>query len=156
MIDTNEILATIERTRKDARDRFTTNKATILTAMRDQQIKKVVVSYSGYGDSGCIDSIHAGRDDEAEAVNLSAIAVVVVATSSLFVDGSWRENKCEKTMTFHEALEEFAYDWLEANHGGWENNDGADGEFIFDLEEGRVFITHNSHYTETDTEEVEL
>lgn len=156
MIEMSDVMISIERNRCQACDRLTANKPTIFAAMRAHQIPKVTIAYSGSGDSGCIDSVDAHRNDESECVDLAAINVSVVHQSSMIVDGKWQTFQNEKTVTLCQAFEEFAYDWLEANHGGWEINEGSDGEVVFDLEKSRVFITHNNHYMETDTHEAAL
>ncbi len=54
------------------------------------------------------------------------------------------------------ALEEFVYDWLEMEHPGWENNDGADGTCSIDLSQGSFTLEHTDYYTESDTTESTL
>lgn len=41
-----------------------------------------------------------------------------------------------------EMIEDYAWDLLEAYYSGWENNEGATGEIIFDVNEGTVTIHH--------------
>ncbi len=38
-------------------------------------------------------------------------------------------------MSVRDAIERLAYDFLEETHDGWENSDGAYGDFIFDVAE---------------------
>jgi hypothetical protein len=45
------------------------------------------------------------------------------------------------------AIESLAYDVLEKTHCGWENNDGAYGDVIFDVEEGTITLDYNERYT---------
>jgi hypothetical protein len=39
------------------------------------------------------------------------------------------------------------YDFLDRTHAGWENNDGADGEFVFDVASRTVTLDYNERYT---------
>lgn len=52
-----------------------------------------------------------------------------------------------------EAIERLAYDFLEETHGGWENNEGAYGDFLFDVTERTITLNYNeridtSEYTQ--------
>lgn len=136
-------------------DHFAENKRVIIKAMRENGIAQATVTYSGVGDSGGIDSIEASRSDDV-VVNLSALMVNVLVRHSTWSGGGWNSKISEENTSLNEALEQFTYDWLEDNHSGWENNDGADGEVNFDIDEGKISITHRTHYTEVDVDEVEL
>ena len=45
-------------------------------------------------------------------------------------------------------LESLAYDFLEQSHGGWEDNEGAFGEFTFDVTERTISLDYNERYVE--------
>ena len=49
-----------------------------------------------------------------------------------------------------EAIETLGYDCLEEDHGGWENNDGAYGEFTFDVAERTITLDYNERHMESD------
>jgi hypothetical protein len=49
----------------------------------------------------------------------------------------WKD-EVEEGAKLHEAIDTLCYDYLEGSHGGWENNDGAFGEFHFDVDQRRV------------------
>lgn len=58
-----------------------------------------------------------------------------------------------ETFTVKEAIERLAYDFLEETHGGWENNEGAYGDFLFDVTERMITLNYNerietSEYTQ--------
>lgn len=151
-----DILTSIANTRRLAGERFMANKPIIFKVMQEHGIPKILVTYCGGGDSGCVESVDVQRDDGGSTPDLNAIRVTIISSSSKFVDGKWVGIDEEAPMALNDALEQFAYDWLENNHPGWENNDGGDGELLFDLAKEKVFITHNSRYTEIDTSEVVL
>jgi hypothetical protein len=48
-----------------------------------------------------------------------------------------------------EAIETMVYRLLERNHCGWENEDGAYGEFVFDAASREITLEYNERYTET-------
>jgi hypothetical protein len=49
-------------------------------------------------------------------------------------------------LSVREALEALAYALLEQTHCGWENNEGAYGEFTFDVDERTVTLDYNERY----------
>jgi hypothetical protein len=51
-------------------------------------------------------------------------------------------------MPLREAIEELCYSYLEQDYGGWENNDGAFGEFIFDVATRKIGLEFNSRFTD--------
>ena len=49
-----------------------------------------------------------------------------------------------------EAIEILVYDVLSQKHGGWENNDGAYGEYTFDVAERTITLDYNERHMESD------
>ena len=51
------------------------------------------------------------------------------------------------------AIEDWCYNELESNYGGWEINEGSDGDFIFDFNNSTVELnlTYNEQFTVTNT-----
>ena len=54
------------------------------------------------------------------------------------------------SMGVEAAIEQLAYDFLSETHGGWENNDGAYGEFSFDVAARTITLDYNERYTATE------
>ena len=50
-------------------------------------------------------------------------------------------------------LEDYIYQILESNYGGWEINEGSDGVFIFNFNDSTVTLEHtyNTEENQTDT-----
>jgi hypothetical protein len=94
-------------------------------------IHTVQIDYDGCGDSGCIENI-AYRDCHGGAVDLAG-----------------------KLAMTEEQLTDLFYDLTQARHPGWENNDGACGEFQWNLTEDALRHTHNDRFTDYDTTEHE-
>lgn len=114
------------------------NKAAIFDALALASIITVIVVFDGCGDSGQIESIDA-RDAVGD-VAMPDVAVEVGSPSYSDV-GIDRE-----TLPLADAIEKMAYDLLGATHGGWENNDGAYGEFTFDVAARVISLDHNDRY----------
>ena len=95
-------------------------------------VNHVHIEYDGCGDSGCIENI-AYTDGQGGAVEIVGRLAIT-----------------------EEQLKDLFYDLMEARHPGWENNDGAFGEFHWDLtQEDALTHTHNDRFTDYDTTEHE-
>lgn len=46
-------------------------------------------------------------------------------------------------------IEALFWDFLEAHHAGWENNDGGRGDFRWDITTGNFTLDHEDYYTES-------
>ena len=99
--------------------------------LKDAGIDSVHIHYDGCGDSGSIESI-TYTDGQGSAVDLAG-----------------------KLAMTEEQLMDLFYDLTQARHPGWENNDGAYGEFDWNLTEDALKHTHNDRFTDYDTTEHE-
>lgn len=130
-----------ERDRLDA-ELLPANKAALFEALAAAGIVTVVVSFDGYGDSGQIEAIEA-HNEQGEATLPDAHIEIARAP--------WEGTEPERrTIPVSKAIEEMAYRFLEQTHGGWENNDGAYGEFVFNVAEGTIRLDYNERYTATE------
>jgi hypothetical protein len=130
------------------------NRESILQALRDNSFTSVRVYYSGCGDSGGIEDVDIqGMDSKS---NEPTVKFIQGRTSWDADRMCWNESIAEITLPLSEAIKEHCYDLLSRDHGGWENNDGGSGEFIFDPKDGKINWVHNEYYTETNTTECEV
>ena len=117
------------------------NKAVLFNALAAAGIISVHVEFDGYGDSGQIEDITAKASDEPAELPDERIEIF---------DPVWGSTEIEKqTMTIREAIEVLAYAFLRQTHAGWENNDGAYGDFTFNVAERTITLDYNERYTET-------
>jgi hypothetical protein len=115
------------------------NKAALFDALSAAGVTHVVVSFDGYGDSGQIEGIEAKAHDE--VVRLPPAKVVIASAV-------W--GACEPqphAMSIAETVERLAYDLLEETHCGWEDNDGAYGDFTLDVARRSITLDYNERYT---------
>ncbi len=118
---------------------FTLNKATVLNALTLAGITRVVVSFDGYGDSGQIENVEARTGDDPVTMPAAAIEIA---------EAVWDQAEPARSfVSIAEAVERLAYDVLEKTHCGWENNDGAYGDIIFDVAEETITLDYNERYT---------
>ncbi|MGE4482918.1 DUF6878 family protein [Acidocella sp.] len=118
------------------------NKAALFGVLAAAGITTVVVSFDGYGDSGQIEEIAAQAGDEPAELPDEKIEILSPIWGST-------ETKRE-TYTIQEAIEHMAYAFLHQTHVGWENNDGAYGEFTFDVTERTISLDYNERYTSSE------
>ena len=118
------------------------NKAVLFSALRAAGIAVVTITFDGYGDSGQFEAPHALTAENIEApIPLDQLAIEVVAFGS--------DAPTIETVTTGELVERLAYEFLEAKHDGWENDDGGFGEFRFDVASGTITLDYDERYTET-------
>lgn len=118
------------------------NKAAVFAALAGAGIATVVVTFDGYGDSGQIESIDVRKGDAAVPLPEEAVAIVAII---------WGRSEPEaRTMSAREAIEHLVYDALSETHGGWENNEGAYGEFVFDVPALEIRLDYNERITSSE------
>jgi len=91
----------------------------------------VEVNYDGVGDSGQIESMAFFDKSREVPFPKGHVSLTVQQIEALF------------------------YDLLEARHPGWENEDGAFGEFRWDVACGGLLHTHHARFTDYETTEQE-
>ena len=117
------------------------NQNTIFDALSSAGIVSLVVAFDGYGDSGQIESITAtGSEGEIDLPEDS----IEYASPAYGDDG---DSIRKTTMPLVEAVETLCYDLLRQTHAGWENNDGAFGDFTVDVTARTIELDHSERYT---------
>ena len=105
-------------------------------------ITYVTVTFDGYGDSGQIESIAAWAGET---------AVDFPATEIPYAALTWDNPEVEtRSLSLEDVVEQLAYDFLSDTHGGWENNDGAYGEFCFDAAARTIHLEVNERFTSSE------
>ncbi len=130
-----------EHTRR-ANDILPANKAVLFDALAAARITSVHVEFDGYGDSGQIEDITVKAGEEPAELPDERIEIF---------DPVWGSADLEKqTVTIGEAIETLAYAFLRQTHEGWENNDGAYGDFTFDVATRTISLDYNERYTSSE------
>ena len=111
------------------------NKTTLFDVLVAAGITSVLVHFDGSGDSGQIEGIDATAGDQPAEIPNCNIEIAQVG---------WGDPNIERTtLSVRDAIESLAYDFLEQTHGGWENNEGAYGEFTFDVVQRTITLDYN-------------
>ncbi len=118
------------------------NKTVLFDALAAAGIETVTVIFDGYGDSGQIERIDVEPGEG--TILLPADRIEIARTI-------WESPEIERlTQTVQEAIETLVYDFLSQVHSGWEINDGAYGEFTFDVAERTIKLDYNERYTSSE------
>jgi len=115
------------------------NKTALFDALSLAGITQVIVAFDGCGNSGQIESIDAivGNDP-----------VAIPPLTMTFVEPVWPGPGIDQSeVSVRGALEHLAYRLLYSVVPGWENNDGAFGDFTFDVAERTINLDHNERMT---------
>jgi len=118
------------------------NKAALFDALAAAGVTLVVVTFDGYGDSGQIENIEVKAGDTVIDMPTGEIEIATVLWGQVEPDRS--------QVSIGDAIERLAYDFLIQTHCGWEDNDGAYGDFTFDVAERTVTLDYNERYTASD------
>lgn len=140
MNDPTETISAYERYR-EARSKLNASiKETVFVALAAEDITEVRVEFDGEGDSGQIHSI-TGYSGE-KLIKLPSINVTIQRIS--YGDQKPYSTECSLT----ECIEELCYSYLEDEHDGWENNEGAYGEFCLDVATRSIELEFNGRITD--------
>ena len=123
-------------------ERMTTLKSAVFDALDAGGLTIVTVTFNGYGDSGQIETIEAKIGDEAAALPSGHI--------TLPAEGSVEAGFEQAALSIREAIEELAFEFLNATHSGWEDNEGSDGDFTFEVAERTITLDYSGRYIETE------
>lgn len=119
------------------------NKEVLFDGLLHAGIAYVTVSFDGAGDSGQIEDVDA-RNLKDESVPMPPAQIVLAGID-------WQSKEAvERRLSLEQAIEEMVYDFLSDTHGGWENNDGAYGEFCFDARARTIHLDHNERFTSSE------
>lgn len=136
---------------------FEQNKAAALGAMEDArkrlgaQRMTVVVSYDGGGDEGGVTGVEVGASgpnhDHLDVRSIEPLTVPFATFESIWRDGAYHHG--DPTIAdrdFDSAVSDLAEDAIiMMGHGGYQNNEGGNGEFVLCVSEGsepEVNLTH--------------
>ena len=90
-------------------------------------------------NSGQIENIEAKAGDAVVAMPAGEVEIA---------EAIWDQAEPSRSpVSIADAIERLAYDLLERTHCGWENNDGAYGDFTFDVAERTITLDYNERYT---------
>ena len=121
-IDTHTFALSVQEYTEHSQNNVAASHTIVREALRALGVTRVTADYDGCGDSGQFESLSVFRGDEAISQSIDDQLL--------------------------EQVERLLYDLLEIRHGGWEINDGAFGEFTWDLTTDTLAQVHHSRFTD--------
>ena len=125
--------AKYERERKEKLDNFPTKAENFKKKLKELKVKSFSVEYSGSGDSGEINEI----SWTPKKLNAS----IDVGTWTRWNNDTFEREETTDHKSLHDYIEDFCYELLEDNHGGWEINEGQSGNIEWNSKDD--VINHN-------------
>jgi hypothetical protein len=118
------------------------NKAALFDALAAAGVTLIVAAFDGYGDSGQIENVEVKAGDTVVDMPGGEIEIATAV---------WDQAEPDRSMaSIRDVIEVFVYDLLGQTHDGWENSDGAYGDFTFDVAERTITLDYNERYMESD------
>lgn len=108
----------------------------VLRKLRQLGVERVVVDFSGCGDSGAIESITATPD-----IDLDKRKVKINRKDHVFDRGEWETKIVLSSMSLDDALRELTYDYLSETQVNWYDGEGGYGDLIVDVVQGTVELS---------------
>jgi hypothetical protein len=118
------------------------NKGVVFDALTAAGITSVTVSFDGAGDSGQIDDVHC----EGSEADILQIHITIRSND-------WGCEPIDESTTLYSGIESLCYGYLEQEHGGWEINDGAFGDFTLDVANRTIHLEFNGRFSDCNTSE---
>lgn len=112
-------------------DEWSIKKTSIIHRLRSMGVVRCLLTYSGGGDEGYIDSC--------TAVNSTYSQDMVIR----------EDQQVKLDDDFKDEIERWAMDLTEQEHGGWWNGDGGSGDITIIVNASRVEWEHRDYYTES-------
>jgi hypothetical protein len=111
------------------------NKASLFAALAAAGITRVTVRFDGCGDSGQIENIESFVGEEPIELPTTTVEIALLDYH--------QETPEILSQPLRDAIETLSYAFLGETHAGWENNEGAYGDFVFDVAEGTITLDYN-------------
>ncbi|WP_303830968.1 DUF6878 family protein [Asticcacaulis taihuensis] len=130
------------RQNRERKDRIAlVNRTALFETLTACGLSLVTVEFNGSGDEGQIETVTFFRDGE-EIPDPGA-------TCELVRDKGTNNEQTLEPVTMNIAIEEVAYDLLYDNHEGWQDGEGAYGDFNFDVANRTVSLSINVRFVDS-------
>ena len=143
-IETKDFLEKYEEEVKQKKENFPSKVDTFKNKLKDLKVESFRVEYSGSGDSGEIEEIFY------EPNNLKVD--VDVGTWKKFDQQSFGYKETNEPKPLKDFIEDFCYELLEDNHGGWEINEGQSGAIDWDIKDNDLSHNYTTYIEHSESE----
>jgi len=143
-IETNNFFKKYEKELKEKRENFPSKVDVFKNKLKDLKIESFRVEYSGSGDSGEIEEISIKPDNLKIKVD--------VGTWKKFDQQSFEYKETNEPKPLKDFIEDFCYELLEDNHGGWEINEGQSGAIDWDIKDNDLSHNYTTYIEHSESE----
>ena len=126
-----------------------TNRDCLLAALAKLNVTDVIVHYDGGGDSGDVSEVSVLPESLNVAEQLATVQVNYYYLLGEYREGQYHYQLESHLVSLDDALRDFALTWVDAHHGGWENNEGGAGVVTIKVAEPNFLLEHVEYYTES-------
>jgi hypothetical protein len=124
------------------------NKTVLFDVLSQFGVTKVIVDFDGEGDSGQIEDVTAFIGD---------VLFELPGNTITIHDTQWGSDMLTTSLVpITEAIEGICYGYLEQEHAGWENNEGAYGEFTIDVAARKIELDCNIRFSSSENYKYEF
>ena len=125
------------------------NRKPLLTALTSLQVSEVIIRYEGGSDSGEVSDLCLLPENAVVSQQLTTEQIKYHCLAGEYREGEYHYHLEEQLMSLDAALRDFALTWVDAHHGGWENNEGGAGVITINVAEPKFQLEHIEYYTES-------
>jgi hypothetical protein len=124
----------------------------IIPVLEQNKVFELVADFDGSGDSGCITNIYLKfQDYVTESANKFIYeSVKIITYEQDYSNGTYSKVFLEQELVFKDVLFSLFYLYLSLVEGGWENNEGAFGEFTLKLKDKILDLDFNQRIMSED------
>ena len=122
------------------------SKEILFDLFKRNKIKKVEVYFNGSGDDGQIDQV--AVDDKDDHPILKEKLVGAVAENGRTWNGTSFEPIYREAKDVCDVITSVCYEVLESVASGWENGEGAEGAFVWDVEKRTIELDFGERHVE--------
>ncbi len=124
------------------------NRKPLLTALAALAVTEVIIRYDGGGDSGDVSEVCLLPENAQASQQLTTQQINYHSIAGEYIDGQYQYRLEASLVSIDDALRDFALTWVDAHHGGWENNEGGAGVITINVAEPNFQLEHIEYYTE--------
>ncbi len=122
--------------------------ATLCPILGAHGVTEATIDYDGYGDDGQVNDILL-HDADRKPVAMPAARCTAYHLTHL---GALESEEA----SLEQALDRFTTEALETLHAGWENNEGALGTLVIDVEAAVATLEHLTRFISLETDTLQL
>ena len=124
------------------------NRDALFDALMAASITAVTIEFDGSGDEGQVQSVLYFRDETEMPAPTGTLKLLSLGHTGI--------DSKETSSSIGDAIESVVYDLLDTSHGGWQDGDGAYGDFRFEVGRRTIALSLNARFTDSQNYQYEF